>query len=131
MRFSYSATSRRQSPTISSTRAEAVAVVICLPTRPAFRSRTTRMRLRVRMNRFLLVGLLAVGRGRMHVGGSRQFKESRRAPGAENTLFLSFPYVCPEPVLAKRSFFIYKWLKNARTFVFFCFLLCLFVPSLS
>jgi hypothetical protein len=30
-------------------------------------------------------------------------------------LFLSdaFPYVCPEPVLAKCSFFIYKWLKNA------------------
>jgi hypothetical protein len=28
-------------------------------------------------------------------------------------LFLSFPYVCPEPVLAKCSFLYIKWLTNA------------------
>ena len=30
----------------------------------------------------------------------------------KTALFLSFPYVCPEPVLVKCSFFIYKWLKK-------------------
>jgi len=29
-----------------------------------------------------------------------------------NLMNLCFPYVCPEPVLAKRSSFIYKWLKK-------------------
>jgi hypothetical protein len=33
----------------------------------------------------------------------------------ETSFFVEcFPYVCPEPVLAKRSFiYIYKWLKKA------------------
>jgi hypothetical protein len=32
---------------------------------------------------------------------------------------LSFSYVCPEPVLAKRSFSLYKtWAKRRRSFIF-------------
>ena len=34
------------------------------------------------------------------------------APAENASLFLNFSYVCPEPVLVKRSFFVSKWLKR-------------------
>ena len=34
----------------------------------------------------------------------------------EHGPFLSFPYICPEPVLVKSSFFMYKWLFIKRPF---------------
>jgi hypothetical protein len=35
-----------------------------------------------------------------------RFSVSLSQPAKNATLFLSFPYVCPEPVLVKRSFYI-------------------------
>jgi hypothetical protein len=46
--------------------------------------------------------------------GEAQGELLARGPWCEKQhLFLSFPYVCPEPVLAKSSLYIYKWLKSA------------------
>ena len=42
---------------------------------------------------------------------SRRFRRLRKTP-----LFLSFPYVCPKPVLVKKIVFIYKCLKKRGVF---------------
>ena len=51
---------------------------------------------------------------------SRRYKPAHRTgsvyvvfiPMRNATFFECFPYVCPEPVLVKRSFFSIKWYKN-------------------
>jgi hypothetical protein len=42
-------------------------------------------------------------------GGSEQQRSCKKTGS-----FLSFPYVCPEPVLVKGAFYICKWLKKTR-----------------
>ena len=46
--------------------------------------------------------------------GCRLYCRVPGSPAKNATLFLSFPYVCPEPVLVKRFVFIYKCLKKRR-----------------
>jgi hypothetical protein len=47
------------------------------------------------------------------VGSAPGAYSCRFLPSCEKTVsFLSFPHVCPEPVLAKRSFVMHNWLKK-------------------
>ena len=48
----------------------------------------------------------------MFIAGQKQAAARRHTPLQEKLLFLSFPYVYPEPVLVNRSFSICKWRKR-------------------